>query len=65
MNQSIELTLDQEFSLRIFADQVKHMSREQAQEFLVEQHRVMMAQKTMYQNLLKHEWRLDLDSVSP
>ncbi|MBD1865959.1 NblA/ycf18 family protein [Oculatella sp. FACHB-28] len=64
MNQSIELTLDQEFSLRIFADQVKQMSHEQAQEFLVEQHRLMMSQKTMYQNLLKHEWKLDLDSVS-
>jgi hypothetical protein len=34
MNQSIELSLEQEFSLRSFADQVQQMSREQAQEFL-------------------------------
>lgn len=64
MDQAIELTLDQEFTLRCFADQVKQMSREQAQEFLVEQYRLMMVQKTMYQNLLKHEWKLDLDVVS-
>jgi hypothetical protein len=30
MNQPIELSLEQEFSLRTFADQVKQMSREQA-----------------------------------
>jgi hypothetical protein len=64
MSQVNELTLDQEFSLRLFADQVKQMSREQAQEFLIEQHKLMMTQKTMYQNLLKHEWKLDLDVAS-
>ena len=33
--RTIELSLEQEFSLRSFADQVQHMSREQAQEFLL------------------------------
>jgi len=61
MNQTIELTLEQDFSLRNFADMVQQMSREQAQEFLVEQHRLMMLQKTMYQEILKHEWKLDSD----
>lgn len=61
MNQAIELTLEQDFSLRNFADMVQQMSREQAQEFLVEQHRLMMLQKTMYQETLKHEWKLDSD----
>jgi hypothetical protein len=64
MDQLIELTLDQEFSLRLFADQVQQMSREQAQEFLIEQYRLMMVQKTTYQNLLKQEWKLDLDFAS-
>lgn len=59
MNQAIELTLEQEFSLRRFADQVQEMSREQAQEFLVEQYRMMLAQEKMYQDLLKHEWNLN------
>jgi hypothetical protein len=37
------------------------MSREQAQAFLIEQHRLMMVQKTMYQKILKHEWKLETD----
>jgi hypothetical protein len=61
MNQSTKLTLDQEFSLRLFADQVQHMSREQAQEILIEQNTLMMVRETMYLELLKHEWKLDLD----
>lgn len=63
MNQAIELTLEQEFSLRRFADQVQEMSREQAQEFLIEQYRLMMVQEKMYQDLLKHEWQLDIASL--
>lgn len=59
MDRAIELTLEQEFSLRNFADMVQKMSREQAQAFLIEQHRLMMVQKTMYQEILKHEWKLD------
>lgn len=61
MDRTIELTLEQDFSLRNFADMVQQMSREQAQVFLVEQHRLMMLQKTMYQKILKHEWKLDAD----
>jgi Phycobilisome degradation protein nblA len=60
-DQAIELTLEQDLSLRNFADMVHQMSREQAQEFLIEQHRLMMVQKTMYQEILKHEWKLDSD----
>jgi hypothetical protein len=61
MDMAIELTVEQDFSLRKFADIVRQMSREQAQEFLIEQHRLMMFQKTMYQEILKHEWKLDSD----
>lgn len=63
MNQAIELTLEQEFSLRCFADQVQEMSREQAQEFLIEQYRLMMIQEKMYQALIKHEWQMDITSL--
>lgn len=59
MDRAIELTVEQEFNLRCFADQVQQMSLEQAQTFLIEQHRFMMVQKTMYQGILKHEWKLD------
>ncbi|NJN87487.1 MAG: phycobilisome degradation family protein [Leptolyngbyaceae cyanobacterium SL_7_1] len=62
MNQA-ELSLEQQFALRSFADQVKQMSHEQAQEFLVEQYRHMIVQKAMYQELLKHEWKLGLEII--
>ncbi|URD53686.1 NblA/ycf18 family protein [Chroococcidiopsis sp. CCNUC1] len=61
MAQTIELTLEQEFSLRNFADQVQQMSREQAQEFLLVQYKHMMIQETTYQELLKKDWKLDRD----
>jgi len=61
MDQAMELTLEQELSLRNFADMVRRMSLEQAQEFLVEQYRLMMVQKTMYQEILKQEWKLASD----
>lgn len=64
MNQPIELSLEQEFILRSFTDQVQQMSREQAQEFLIVLHKQMMMQKTMYQQFLKHEWRLDSGAAS-
>jgi hypothetical protein len=60
-DQLSELTLEQDFSLRNFADMVQKMSREQAQVFLVEQHRLMLVQKTLYQNILKQEWKLGSD----
>jgi len=59
MNQSIELSMEQEFSLRSFADQVQHMSREQAQDFLVNLYKQMMIKETMYKHFLKHEWGLE------
>ena len=64
MNPENELTLEQEFSLRRFADQVERMSREQAQAFLIEQQRHMLVRETMYQELLKQEWKLDSDFAS-
>jgi Phycobilisome degradation protein nblA len=62
--QDIKLTLEQEFSLRNFTDQVQQMSREQAQEFLLLQHKQMMIRERMYQEILKQEWKLDLDFAS-
>ena len=59
MNQPVELSLEQEFSLRSFSDQVQSMSREQAQDFLVNLYRQMMLKEEMYKTFLKHEWGLD------
>lgn len=59
MNQPIDLSLEQQFNLRSFADQVQHMSREQAQDFLVNLYKQMMLKETMYKHFLKHEWGLE------
>lgn len=59
MNQANELSLEQEFHLKSFANQVQQMSREQAQEFLIMLHQQMILQEAMYRHLLKYEWNLD------
>lgn len=59
MNRPIELSMEQEFNIRSFSDQVNRMSREQAQEFLVNLYRQMMLKEEMYKHFLKHEWGLD------
>ena len=59
MSQSFELSIEQEFSLRSFAEQVKHMSREEAQEFLVNLYQHMMVKESMYQHFLANAWGLD------
>lgn len=64
MNQPMELSFEQQFSIRCFADQVQHMSREQAQEFLLILYKQMMMKEMMYQNFLKHEWKLDTGAIA-
>ncbi|MGF1541519.1 MAG: NblA/ycf18 family protein [Pleurocapsa sp.] len=64
MNQPTKLSLEEEFQLKRFSDQVQLMSREQAQEFLIELHRQMMIKEKMYQHFLLHEWNLDSGIVS-
>ncbi len=59
MDQPVELTLEQQFSLRYFRDQVSHMSREQAQQFLIELYEQMMLRETMYRHFLKQQWGMD------
>ena len=64
MNQPAKLSLEQEFQLKKFAAQVQHLSRQQAQELLIELHRQMMIKEKMYQHFLLHEWNLDSGIVS-
>lgn len=64
MNQPMELSVEQQFNIRCFADQVQHMSREQAQEFLLMLYQQMMMKETMYQHFLKHEWKLDSGAIA-
>lgn len=62
MNQPIELSLEQQFSICSFATQVQQMSHEQAQDFLVKLYKQMMVREATYQELLKQQWGLDSGS---
>ncbi|GAB4378854.1 MAG: hypothetical protein Kow00121_31600 [Elainellaceae cyanobacterium] len=62
MAQNNQLSLEQEFNLRTFANQVERMSREQAQECLVKLQRDMMIRDNLYQQILKNSWGLDGDN---
>jgi len=59
MNQPIELSLEQQFSLRSFESQVEHMSHEQAQHFLIQLYEQMMLKETMYRHFLKQQWGIE------
>lgn len=59
MEKPIELTLEQQFSIRSFETQVQQMSREQAQDFLVKLYEQMVMRENMYKHFLKHQWGLE------
>ena len=54
-SQPVQLSLEQQFSLRSFESQVDRMSREQAQQFLVMLYEQMMYRENMYKSLLKSD----------
>lgn len=58
MSQPIELSLEQQFSIRSFQTQVEQMSREQAQDFLIKLYEQMIVRENMYKAFLKHQWGL-------
>ena len=53
MNQSDDLSLEQEFNLKLFADLVQNLTPEQAKEFLIELNQQMMLKDNLYRELLK------------
>lgn len=59
MNQPIELSLEQQFSIRSFETQVEQMNLEQAQDFLVKLYRQMVMREATYKELLKHQWGIE------
>jgi len=59
MNQPIELSLEQQFNIRSFQTQVQQMSREQAQNFLIQMYEDMLKREALYKHLLKFEWGLE------
>jgi hypothetical protein len=56
MNHDHQLSLEQQFDLRVFTEQVQGMSLEQMQESLVKMHEVMMVRENLYREMLKDAW---------
>ncbi|MDJ0597191.1 MAG: NblA/ycf18 family protein [Pleurocapsa sp. MO_226.B13] len=59
MSGSIELSLEQQFSIRAFEMQVQNLTCDQAQEFLVKLYKHMIVRDQMYKKLLKNQWGIE------
>ncbi len=56
MNYSEQLSLEQEFDLRRFADQVSTLSPEQAKDLSLELYRQIIVKDNLYREILKDYW---------
>jgi hypothetical protein len=52
----IELTTEQQFSIRAFQLQAQGMTKEQSLEMMITIYTQMLIQQTYYKDLLKHQW---------
>ena len=53
------LSLEQQFNLHSFANEVEKMSKEQARDVLVQLYKEMLVRENLYKDALKHQWGLD------
>jgi hypothetical protein len=53
MDFPMELTLEQQFNLKIYQEQVKSLSHEESQEFLLEVLRQLMVKDNMLKHVMK------------
>ncbi len=53
MDLPLTLTMEQQFNMKVYEDQVKHMSSDQAQEFLLEIMRQLMIKDNVIRHLMK------------
>lgn len=58
MQESLGLSLEQQFELRRFSDQVQQLSQAQAQVFLVDLYKHMLLKEATYNQLLQKEWEI-------
>ena len=54
MDFSAQLSLEQQFKLKVLQEQVEGLSEEQAQEYLLEMFRQMMVKDNLVKQLLKN-----------
>lgn len=53
MDLPVKLSLEQQFNLKVYEDQVKNLNPQQAQEFLLEVLRQLMIKDNVIRHLLK------------
>ena len=54
MDLSAQLSMEQQFQLKVLQDQVQDLTKEQAQEYLLELFRQMMVKDNLVKHLLKN-----------
>jgi hypothetical protein len=54
MDLSAQLSLEQQFKLQVLKEQVQDLTKEQAQEYLIEMFRQMMVKDNLVKHLLKN-----------
>ena len=54
-----QLSLDQQFELQVFENQVQQLSLEDAQNLLVQLREAMMYQTTTFREILKETWGIE------
>ena len=57
------LSMEQEFSHKIFVDRVKQLSQEDAQDLLVRMHKQMLYKDNIYKQLILNQERDIVDSL--
>lgn len=55
-SKPIQLSLEQQFELRSFSDQVKQMNREQAKEALIYLYQEMMLKESAFKEMIAKAW---------
>jgi len=56
MNIRQQLPLEQQFELRVFEDQIRQLSQEEAHELLIQLRETMLHQTTTFREILKEAW---------
>lgn len=62
MTTQSQITLEQQFELRVFAEQVSQLSQAEAQELLVNLRETMIIQTNLFKDIIKESWDIGQDS---
>jgi hypothetical protein len=61
MDSQSQMTLEQQFELRLFAEQVSQLSKEESQELLVNLRETMIIQTNILKDIIKESWDIGKD----